>query len=184
LRDRITDFRRVPARDLLDHDGNPRRHPQAQRDALRGLLEQVGIAAALTAYPSERNGGQLTLIDGHLRKQDFDCDWPVLILDVSDAEADLLLATYDPLSALAEYDKPALDQLLGRVKARSPALLAVVKDLAAKAGKGSAASARDQAISLPPEKFEIVVQCSDEHQQRDLYERLSEEGLTCRVLTF
>jgi hypothetical protein len=183
LRDRITDFRRVPARDLLDHDGNPRRHPQAQRDALRGLLEQVGIAATLTAYSSERNGGQLTLIDGHLRKQDFDCDWPVLILDVNDAEADLLLATYDPLSALAEYDKPALDQLLGRVKARSPALLAVVKDLAAKPGKG-AASARDQAISLPPEKFEIVVQCADVQQQRELYERLSEEGLTCRMRTF
>jgi hypothetical protein len=31
------------------------------------MLEQVGIAAALVAYPSERNGGKLTLIDGHGR---------------------------------------------------------------------------------------------------------------------
>jgi hypothetical protein len=74
IRDRIQDFRRVAARDLLDNDGNPRLHPQAQRDALRGVLEQVGIAGALVAYDSERNGGKLTLIDGHLRKQDHDLD--------------------------------------------------------------------------------------------------------------
>jgi hypothetical protein len=54
IRDQIKDFRRVPARELLDNDGNPRRHPQAQRDALRGVLEQVGIAAAVVAYHSER----------------------------------------------------------------------------------------------------------------------------------
>jgi hypothetical protein len=39
----------VPARELLDYDGNPRRHPQAQRDALRDVLEYVGIAGALAA---------------------------------------------------------------------------------------------------------------------------------------
>jgi len=44
IRDRTREFRRVPAGELLDQDGNPRRHPQAQRDALRGLLEQVGVA--------------------------------------------------------------------------------------------------------------------------------------------
>src|SRR5438045_2779521 len=81
IQDRIKEFRRVPAGELLDHAGNPRLHPQAQRDALRGLLEQVGIAGALTAYHSERNGGQLTLVDGHLRKQDYALDWPTLILD-------------------------------------------------------------------------------------------------------
>jgi hypothetical protein len=41
IRDRILEFRRVPARDLLDHHGNPRRHPQAQRHALRGVLEST-----------------------------------------------------------------------------------------------------------------------------------------------
>src|SRR6516165_7833205 len=118
IRDRVREFRRVPARELLDNDGNPRHHPQAQRDALRGVLEQVGIAGALVAYRSERNGGKLTLIDGHLRKQDFDLDWPTLVLDVSDEEADLLLATHDPLGALAEYDRPRLDALLQEVRAR------------------------------------------------------------------
>lgn len=83
IRDRIKDFRRVPARELLDNDGNPRTHPQAQRDALRGLLEQVVVAGALAAYSSDRNGGRITLIDDQLPKQDCDLNWPTLVLDVT-----------------------------------------------------------------------------------------------------
>jgi hypothetical protein len=181
VRDRIKDFRRVPARELLDHDGNPRRHPQAQRDALRGVLEQVGVADALIAYHSQRNGGRLTLVDGHLRKQDYDLDWPTLILDVDDAEADLLLASHDPLAALAEYDRPKLDALLQKVRARDPVVVAMLKDLAKKAGAGRQDKEK---FTLPPEKFEVLVQCGDERHQREVYDRLTGEGLQCRVLTF
>jgi hypothetical protein len=180
IRDRVREFRRVPARELLDNDGNPRRHPEAQRDALRGVLEQVGIAGALVAYHSERQAGKLTLIDGHLRRQDFDLDWPTLILDVSDAEADLLLATHDPPAALPEYDRAKLDALLQEVRAKSPAVVGMLKDLAAEAGKGG----KDKAPVLPPERFEIVVACEDEGHQREVYDRLTAEGLKCRVLTF
>jgi hypothetical protein len=184
IRDRIQDFRRVPARELLDNHGNPRCHPQAQRDALRGVLEQVGIAAALVAYHSERNGGKLTLIDGHLRKQDYDLDWPTLILDVSDAEADLLLATHDPLVALAEYDRPKLQALLQEVRAKSPAVVAMLKDLAQKTDAGKAGQGTDKPPQLPPERFEILVECQDEGHQREVYDRLTAEGMKCRVLTF
>ena len=59
LRDRIREFRRVPAGEQLDHDGNPRRHPQDQGDALRGVLEQVGVAAGLISYLSESGSGRL-----------------------------------------------------------------------------------------------------------------------------
>ena len=180
MRDRVREFRRVPASELLDNDGNPRRHPEAQRDALRGVLEQVGIAGALVAFRSGRNGGMLTLIDGHLRKQDYDLDWPTLILDVTDEEADLLLATHDPLAGLAEYDRPKLQALLQEVRAKSPAVVGMLKDLAAEAGKGG----KDKAPVLPPERFEIVVACEDEGHQREVYDRLTAEGLKCRVLTF
>jgi hypothetical protein len=184
IHDRIQELRRLPARELLDHDGNPRRHPQAQRDALRGVLEQVGIAGALVAYQSERNGGKLTLIDGHLRKQDYDVDWPTLILDVSDEEADLLLATHDPLAALAEYDKPKLDALLQEVRAKSPAVVAMLKKLTTKNGQAEDHVEKPKAPVLPPEKFEVIVQCENENQQREVFDRLTAEGLKCRVLTF
>ncbi len=184
IRDRIREFRRVPAHELLDHNGNPRRHPQAQRDALRGVLEQVGIAGALVAYHSERNGGKLTAIDGHLRKQDYALDWPTLILDVSDAEADLLLATHDAVAALAEYDKPRLDALLQDVRAKAPAVMDMLKNLAAKTTRAAGKDDKDKAPALPVERFEIIVSCEDERHQREVYDRLTKEALRCRVLTF
>jgi hypothetical protein len=184
IRDRVKQFRRVPASELLDNEGNPRRHPQAQRDALRGVLEEVGIAGALTAYHSARNGGRLTLIDGHLRRQDHDLDWPTLILDVDDEEADLLLATHDPLAALAEYDRPKLDALLEEVRAKAPAVQEMLAELARKTGSDQAGEEDAGSVALPPEKFEVIVECGNEAEQREVFDRLTGEGLTCRVLTF
>jgi hypothetical protein len=183
IRDRIKESRRVPARELLDNDGNPRTHPQAQRDALRGVLEQVGVAGALTAYHSERNEGKLTLIDGHLRKQDFALDWPTLILDVDDAEADLLLATHDPLAALAEYDAGKLAALLQGLETQNEAVASMLKGLAEQQ-EAVGAAAQAQADVLPAEKFEVLVECSGEGEQRELFNRLVGEGRKCRVLTF
>jgi hypothetical protein len=180
IRDRIIEFRRFPARELFNHLGHPRRHPQAQRNALRGVLEQVGIAGALIAYYSERNGGRLTLIDGHLRKEDYNLDWPTLILDLTDEEADLLLVSHDQLAALAEYDKPELDAMLQIVRVHKPAVAAMLTDLAKKAGAGPE---DEEKVALPQEKYEIVVQCAGEQDQREVYDYLTREGLPCRVLT-
>ena len=44
IRDRIREFLRVPARELMANDGNPRQHAQAQRNALCGVRE-FGVVA-------------------------------------------------------------------------------------------------------------------------------------------
>ncbi len=130
IRNRIVEMRSVPAAELLDNRRNWRRHPAAQRDALRGILAEVGIADTLVAYRSEREGGRLTLIDGHLRHADFAVEWPTLILDVNDAEADMLLASLDPLAAMAEADSAALSALLAEVAPSDAALRAMLDGLA------------------------------------------------------
>lgn len=115
LRDRILDLRRIPACDLQDHQMNWRTHPQAQQDAMRGILDELGIAAALLVYDSPRQGG-LCIIDGHLRKAlDPAQEWPCLVLDLDDDEAAYLLATYDPLGAMAEASRAALATVLETV---------------------------------------------------------------------
>jgi hypothetical protein len=113
-RNRIIETRTVSAAELQAHPSNWRQHPASQSTALRGLLAQVGIVAPLIAYDSEQYGG-LVLLDGHLR-QETGGEWPCVVLDVSDAEADIILAAFDPLTGLAEMDAEALAQLLGRVE--------------------------------------------------------------------
>jgi hypothetical protein len=111
LRDRVVDFRRVPSAELQDNAANWRTHPYAQQAAIGELLDQVGIAGALTAYHSERNGGALTLIDGHERRG-HQADWPTIILDVTDEEADLLLLALDPIAGMATASADELNALL------------------------------------------------------------------------
>ena len=127
VRDRIKGFERVKASDLLANPKNWREHPKAQADALSAILEDVGIAGALIARETPEG---LELIDGHLRADSSpEVEWPVLVLDVDQAEADLLLASYDPLSAMATTDADALADLLQGVKGTESGLKELLTDM-------------------------------------------------------
>lgn len=148
-RNRIIETRTVNARELTPHPMNWRRHPDKQAGALRGLLAEVGIVAPLIAYESARYGG-LTLIDGHMR-QEAGGEWPVTVLDVTDEEADLILATFDPISGLAEMDATALAALLGSVE-MTPVEDAGVQALLAELAVQTGASAEEPiAVDAEPQ---------------------------------
>jgi len=128
IRDRIKELRRVKASDLRPNPKNWRTHPQAQQDALRGVLAEVGYADALLAR--ELPDGGLMLVDGHLRAETTpDMEVPVLILDVTEAEADKILATLDPLASLAEANTEALRELLDGIDTQSAAVQAMLDGL-------------------------------------------------------
>lgn len=116
VRNRMIERRMLKPGDLLDHPMQWRAHNDAQAAAAAGVLLEVGIADSLKAWYSERAGGKLVTWDGHLRKSlDPDLEWPVDILDITDREADYLLATHDPLGAMAGQDAAALADLLHNV---------------------------------------------------------------------
>ena len=107
IRSRIKEFQYVRARDLLENPKNWRRHPKPQSDAMRALLQRIGYAGAVLAR--RLPDGRLMLIDGHLRVATTpDALIPVLVLDVSEAEADEILATYDPIGAMAQANPERL----------------------------------------------------------------------------
>ena len=63
------------------------------------------------------------LIDGHLRAETTpDALVPVLVLDVTEEEADKILLTLDPLAAMAESDAERIKALLQTVGTESPAV--------------------------------------------------------------
>ena len=127
IADRIKSLRRVRAGDLLPHPKNWRRHPEGQRKAMQAALAEIGYADALLARETPEG---LMLVDGHLRAElDPDQKVPVLILDVTEAEADKLLATLDPLAGLAEADLEQIRELAGSIDFDQPDLEAVVAGL-------------------------------------------------------
>jgi ParB-like chromosome segregation protein Spo0J len=178
IRDRIRELRRVPASALVPNPRNWRMHPQRQREALQGVLAEIGYADALLAR--ETSDGRLMLIDGHLRAETTPhCDVPVLVLDITEAEADKLLATLDPLAALADPDAERLAGLLADVQTDSAGVRALLDDLSQRAAKPRDIDAAADEISR---QYTILITCDDESQQVALLERFASEGLSCRAL--
>src|SRR5262249_19235529 len=126
IRNRIKELRFVRAADLLVNPKNWRRHSRAQSDALRALLARIGYAGAVLAR--ELPDGRLMLIDGHLRAATTpDTLIPVLVLDVGEQEVDEILATFDPLGAMAESDAEKLKALLEVVQTDDEAVRELLK---------------------------------------------------------
>jgi ParB-like chromosome segregation protein Spo0J len=99
-RNRIVGHGEVDPNDLVANPRNWRIHPQAQQEALEGVLEDVGWVD--TVLVNQRTG---FVVDGHLRVQlalrREEHEVPVTYLDLSEDEELEVLASYDPLSAMA-----------------------------------------------------------------------------------
>ena len=128
IRDRIVELRRVKASELTPNPRNWRTHPRAQRKAMQAILEEVGYAGALLARETPAG---LELIDGHLRSAITPEETvPVLVLDVTEAEANKILATYDPIAAMAGAEGDKLKAVLDDIDTGSAALQKMLEELA------------------------------------------------------
>ena len=114
--------------DLVGNPRNWRTHPKAQRDALAGVLDQVGWVQDVIV--NKRTG---YLVDGHARvavaAQRGEASVPVVYVDLSEDEELLILATLDPLAAMAEADTDALADLLASVTSEDAALTSMLQEL-------------------------------------------------------
>lgn len=129
IKNRIKELRNVKASELVPNPKNWRTHPTKQKDALKGILAEIGYADALLAR--ELPDGKLMLLDGHLRAETTpEQEVPVLILDLTEEEGDKLLATLDPLASLAEQDDEKLAALLKGIETDNEALRDMFDDLA------------------------------------------------------
>ena len=183
IRDRIKEFRRVKASLLRPHPKNWRTHPSAQQDALRGVLAEIGYADALLAR--ELPDGSLELVDGHLRAETTpEAEVPVLVLDLDEHEAAKLLALHDPLANMAETDEKTLAELLEQVETENDAVQAMLDRMSSASETTSDAAETESIDEVPvPEAYQVVVECRDEDEQQVVYERMTDEGYTCKLLT-
>lgn len=101
------------------------------------------------------------------------------VVEVTDKEADLLLASIDPLSALASQDDTKLMELLAGVSSDNAAVQAMLSGLV-RLPEGDVAA--PEAVDMPEPKFDILVSCADEQEQSALLAELAERGLRVRSL--
>ena len=142
--------------ELAAHPGNWRRHPEFQRRALRASLGDVGW---VTGVIVNRLTGHL--LDGHARVEEAlargEPTVPVTFVELTADEELLVLATLDPIGALAVADGTALDDLLESVATTDADLQALLDDLAVSSGLGHHGLADPDECPTPPEEAATYV---------------------------
>ena len=118
-------------------------------------MNEIGWAGAIVAR--EAGNGELEIIDGHLRADIAgDVEVPVLVVDLNEQETKTLLATYDPVAAMARPDQDALIKLLAQVETGSQA----VKDLLEALANGENLSLPELGPELDESLAEGVALCT------------------------
>lgn len=129
IKNRIKSLEFIKAKDLVPNVKNWRVHPDDQKDALRGILAQVGMAGAILARRDAE--GRLVIIDGHMRAETLpDADLPVLVTDLTEEEADFVLATHDNIGTMAKPDLKKLKDLNKSIVIKNDAVKMMVETAA------------------------------------------------------
>lgn len=153
IRDRIAGLLRLPKSRLRPNPRNWRLHPEQQRKVLRALLGDVGVVDAVLVRPVEsealqalralRRGddsafhtwakaydGAFMLFDGHMRLEEIPGDEvPALVVDLDEREETEVLATFDPIAAMAKADRELLRDLSVDLEGASELIVDLVDDL-------------------------------------------------------
>lgn len=129
LRNRIVGYEAaVDPATLQANPKNWRVHPKAQRDALRGALREVGwVDTVLVNTTTGR------VVDGHARLEEAiaaGSTVPVIFAELTEDEESLVLATLDPITAMADTDQTKLSALLAEVTVDDGGLRRLLGELA------------------------------------------------------
>lgn len=148
-RSRIVGHADVDPATLVTNPANWRRHPDRQRAALDGSLTDIGWVQSVIV---NRTTGHL--VDGHARVEQAlgrgEPLVPVGYVELSPDEERLVLATLDPIGALAEPDAEALTSLLASFEISDGALDDLLAELREQAGIGRPALVDpDEVLPLP-----------------------------------
>lgn len=131
-RNRIVGYGAKPADQFQANPANWRQHPQSQRAALAGSLAEVGWVQ--NVVENQRTGN---LVDGHERVWQAlqrGEEVPYTLVDLSEDEEKLILATLDPIGAMAVTDREQLDALFRDVQTDDEGVMAMLSELAQKEG--------------------------------------------------
>jgi hypothetical protein len=161
-RNRITGSGEEAPDHLLANPANWRIHPKAQQDALAGALDAVGWVQQVLV--NQRTG---FVVDGHARValalSRGEPTVPVVYVDLGPDEEALVLATLDPIGAMAGRDDEKLRALLSEVAVDDAGLLALLGDLQGSEPKAGLTDPDE--VPEPPE--EPYVRSGDLYRLRD-----------------
>jgi len=196
-KNRIVGHGTAPAVSFLANPDNWRIHPIEQQRGLEGVLDKVGwIQTVIVNKRSDpawgRDQGVETMVDGHMRVSSAlakgeQTEVPFVYVDLNPVEEALVLATLDPIAAMAGTDKEKLNELIGMIDRDHDAVNDLLTGIAATYHLPDAIEGRDAHGDHDNgdgyrEQYGVIVICGSESEQQAIYEQLSADGYDCKVV--
>jgi len=129
LKNRIVGSGEIEVAKLKANPKNWRTHSDEQRLAMKDVLEQVGWVQNVIVNRKTGN-----MIDGHLRVEiataRSEKSVPVVFVELTSKEEDLVLASLDPIAALAGLDSGKLASLLDELDVEGEGLAKMLDEMA------------------------------------------------------
>lgn len=185
--------------DLINHPENARAHPKPQQEAVRAAIHELGFVGEILV--SKRSG---RILDGHLRVAEALRDGqevvPVGWVECDSDEQELaILATHDPLGAMATADRTQLAALAEKARITSGPLQTMLAQLATRpTGRPAEEEPGGRVIgsAFGPQGgghgghlglvaglvHPVVVECPSEEEAEVLLEQLADDGHAAYLL--
>ena len=167
----------LPLTDLHEDPANARRHSARNIDAIKSSLARFGQQKPIVIDANNvvRAGNGTLAAAKALGWTHLDA----VRTDLIGVEATAFAIADNRTAELAEWDTEILAGALGDPK---------IGDLAFNPDEFDKIFKREpEPEPKPPtdlgETFQVIAECEDESQQQELFERLTGEGFTCRLLT-
>ena len=166
--------------ELTPYKNNAKLHPREQIEQIKQSISDNGFCDPVAVW-----GKDNIVVEGHGRLvackelgfTEIDC---IRLDHLTEAQRRAYTLTHNKLTMNSEFDDELLALELGDLQELE---IDVIGFDEIEIQDDTQPTERDDLSEKVAEVFEVIVECTDEMQQEEIYNRLSEEGLTCRVST-
>ena len=166
--------------ELKDYENNPRLINDEAVDKVVASINEFGFKVPIIVDKND------VIVAGHTRKlaaQRIGLDTvPVIVADdLTEDQVKAFRLADNRVAEFSEWDFEKLEEEINNIENEFTGFSTA--DIEEMFSADEEEETFDDVGGDLKETIEVIVECEDEKVQRELYERLTEEGYTCRVLT-
>lgn len=167
----------LPLEALTPYERNARKHEAADVQTIKNSIKEFGMSDPIGIW-----GDKNIIVEGHGRllalKELGHTQAPCIRLDhLTDEQRRAYALAHNKTAEMSAWDFDKVESEIAALEMDMSQFGFENKD----DSKGT--TERDDLSEKVAEVYEVIVECADEFEQEEVFNRLQEEGLQCRVLT-
>lgn len=172
---------KVKIDDIKQYENNAKLHPQEQIEQIKNSILQFGNNDPI-AIDSDN-----VIIEGHgrylaLKQLGYDEIECIRLEHLTDEQKRAYILIHNKLTMNTDFDLDILNEELSKIENINMSDFNFEIDLDLDLEDTTKKERKDLSEEIN-ETYEVIIECDNELQQEELYYRLTQEGLSCRVLT-